>query len=275
MLLKSLVVIIVFLSLIMINIFDDNKQNSHNTYIENQFIYTGLDRIVDTKMEYNSNTKFIYLSFDDGPLNGSQNINKIINIEKIPINVMVVGAHVEGGKKNRKYFDDYINNIYIEVNNHSYSHANHRYKNYYLNPIGVLYDFNKSMNYLELDNKIARLPGRNVWRVNGEKKGGDINTKESANLLSSNGFKIIGWDVEWRYNPITKKPLDTYKEMFSKIKHQLDNNSTFINSNIVILAHDSMFRSKKEAQKLQDLIRLIKTTEDYAIVPLSKYPIIL
>lgn len=272
MLLKSLVVIIVFLSLIMINIFDD-KRDSHNTYIQNQFVYTSLDRIVDKEVEYNSNTKFIYLSFDDGPLNGSQNINKIIKIEKVPINVMVVGEHVFGAKKNKEYFNQYISNRYIEVNNHSYSHAGHQYKKYYSNPTGVLCDFNNSMNYLNLDNKIARLPGRNVWRIDGRKKGGRANTKESANLLSNNGFKIIGWDIEWRYNPITKKPRDTYKDVFAKIKYKLDNNNTFTKSNVVLLAHDSMFRSKKEAQKLQELIRLIKTTENYKIVPLSKYPI--
>ncbi len=274
MLLKSLVVIIVFLSLIMINVFDDNKKNSHNTYIENQFVYTGLDRIIATEIEYSSKTRFIYLSFDDGPLNGSQNINKIVNLEKVPINVMVVGEHVFKAKKNKEYFDNYIKNRYVEVNNHSYSHAGHQYKKYYSNPTGVLCDFNHSMNSLGLDNKIARLPGRNIWRLDGRKKGGHINTRKSANLLSSNGFKIIGWDVEWRYNPITKKPRDTYKEVFDKIKHKLDTNSTFTKSNVVILAHDSMFRSKKEAQKLQDLIRLIKVTDGYEIVPLSKYPLI-
>jgi len=258
----------------MINIFDDDKKSSYNTYIENQFVYTGLDRIVDTEVEYDCNTKFIYLSFDDGPLNGSQNINRIVNLEKIPINVMVVGLHVFSGKKNKKYFDDYMKNRFIEVNNHSYSHAGHRYKKYYSNPIGVLNDFNISMNRLNLHNKIARLPGRNVWRIDGRKKGGHINTKESANHLSTNGFKIIGWDIEWRYNPITKKPRDTYQEVFAKIKQKLDTNNTFTRSNVVILAHDSMFRNKKDAQKLQDLIRLIKVTDGYEIVPLSKYPLV-
>lgn len=39
------------------------------------------------------NYKYIYLTFDDGPLNGSQRIDDVILIEKLPVTVMLVGEH--------------------------------------------------------------------------------------------------------------------------------------------------------------------------------------
>lgn len=45
------------------------------------------------------NKCYIYLTFDDGPLNGSENINDIILKEKVKISVFMVGEHVIKNKQ--------------------------------------------------------------------------------------------------------------------------------------------------------------------------------
>ena len=47
-----------------------------------------------------------------------------------------------------------------------------------------LKDFIKNMDTLKLDNKIARLPGRNMWRIN-ERSRNDVDSgTQAADLLS-------------------------------------------------------------------------------------------
>ncbi|MGB5654193.1 MAG: polysaccharide deacetylase family protein, partial [Robiginitalea sp.] len=43
-----------------------------------------------------NNIKYIYLTFDDGPLEGSEKIDEAIRYEKVPITVLLVGRHAEG-----------------------------------------------------------------------------------------------------------------------------------------------------------------------------------
>jgi peptidoglycan/xylan/chitin deacetylase (PgdA/CDA1 family) len=228
---------------------------------------------IEEKCKIDPNTKFIYLSFDDGPLNGSQYINQIALKYKVPMNVMVVGEHVFMNPNQKRYFNNYKNNPFVEVNNHSYSHANNRYYRFYANPSTVLSDFNKSMHLLALNNKIARLPGRNVWALDGKKYNKHSETKEAVKLLTANGYKLIGWDIEWRYNRKTKHPLHTHQEFFTRLKNHIESDKKlFTQNNIVVLLHDPMFRKKSD--ELEKFIQLIQSQEEYVIVPLSRYPIV-
>jgi peptidoglycan/xylan/chitin deacetylase (PgdA/CDA1 family) len=111
--------------------------------------------------------KHIYLTFDDGPLNGSQRINDAVLTEKLPIFVMLVGKHALARPEDVKLYKE---NKFIGVGNHSYSHANNHYKLYYSTPKSVLNDFVKNKDALKLSNKIGRLPGRNMWRIHGRSK---------------------------------------------------------------------------------------------------------
>jgi hypothetical protein len=49
----------------------------------------------------------IYLSFDDGPLEGSEDIDDAVRVEKIKINVFVVGSYVRSVPRMRNYFQLY------------------------------------------------------------------------------------------------------------------------------------------------------------------------
>ena len=67
------------------------------------------------------------LSFDDGPLEGSEDVDNAVRAEKIKINVFVVGSYVQIFPQMNKYFQLYENNPYIETGNHSFSHAHNEY----------------------------------------------------------------------------------------------------------------------------------------------------
>ena len=43
--------------------------------------------------------QYVYLTFDDGPLDGSQNIDSIILAEKIKISVFLIGSEVAGDRE--------------------------------------------------------------------------------------------------------------------------------------------------------------------------------
>ena len=188
--------------------------------------------------------------------------------------VLIVGEHTFINNNYKKYFNNYIQNPFIEVGNHSYSHAHNRYNKFYNNPIEAFNDFNKSKNLLGLKSKIVRLPGRNSWACNNRTY--NINkTEKLIKLLVKNGFKVIGWDIEWQYDPITKNPISSAKEFYKKlVKIANDDNELFTKSNVVILLHDPMFRKKQNSKKLEELIQLIKANKNYILLPLSMYPII-
>ncbi len=272
--LKFLIAIIVFLSIVMINLFKDGNNIcdiDDDVYIQREFIK---NRPHKPLYQPSANRKFIYLSFDDGPLNGSQNVNSLSLKYKAYMSVFIVGEHLLISNNYKRYLNNYIQNPFIEVSNHSYSHANNQYSKFYSNPKGVLEDFNKSMNLLGLDNKIIRLPGRNIWAFDNRTQN-ISKTKDTVNLLTNNGFKLIGWDIEWRYDPITKKPIGTAQEFFKKLVKRIKHNQELVTpSNIVVLLHDPMFRKKCKAKELENLITLIKANKNYVLVPLSRYPII-
>jgi len=275
--LKFLVAIILFLSVVIINLFTKQEkvcEESSDFYINKKFEYTKMDqrKTFIERCVITPKSKFVYLSFDDGPLNGSQHINKIAFKYKAPMNVMVVGEHVFMNKNQKKYFQNYMQNPFIEVNNHSYSHASNQYYSFYAKPKKVLSDFNKSMKLLALNNKIARLPGRNVWAINDKEYNRYKETRAAVKLLKKNGFTLIGWDIEWHYNRKTKAPSSTHQEFFTKLKNHVESNKKlFTPNNIVVLLHDPMFR--KNSSELENLIKLIQSHEDYILVPLSQYPV--
>jgi hypothetical protein len=127
--------------------------------------------------------------------------------------VMLVGAHALVRPKEVALYKE---NEYIEVGNHSYSHANNHYQQYYSHPEGVLLDFKRSMDTLRLTDKIGRLPGRNMWRIGGRSKNDISSGIEAADLLHQHGFSLFGWDLEWMHNTHTAAPMGLQRRLLSK-----------------------------------------------------------
>ena len=215
-----------------------------------------------------SSRRHIYLTIDDAPLNGSMYIDSVISDAKVKTNIFVVGNPIHGSGKFKKYHETLKENKYIELYNHSYSHANHRYANYYKEPELVVSDFDKNMTEFNLHHYIARLPGRNLWHLGERKKNYRQTGAEAAGLLAKKGYKIFGWDIEWKYDAKGYLPQQTVEELIEEIENA---SGTFTSNHIVILMHDQMFAKINEKNNLAELIEKL-LERDFTFEYLSNYP---
>jgi len=227
--------------------------------------------ITDESVNTKDTIKFIYLSFDDGPFKGSENIDSVILSEQLKISVFVVGRNAEASKRLGNYYKLYEQNPFVETYNHSFTHANGHYELYYSNPENVLADIQKNEKELNLKFKVVRLPGRNIWRLAGRKKDDGVSGSAAADLLAKNGYKIYGWDIEWRHHP-GGKPVQTVDEIKKEIETKLEDGNLFTKDHLVLLVHDEMFQKKWEESELKQLIDQLKQHENYIFEHLRFYP---
>jgi peptidoglycan/xylan/chitin deacetylase (PgdA/CDA1 family) len=216
--------------------------------------------------------KYIYLTFDDGPLNGSENIDSVILAERLKISVFLVGEHAEKSKLLGNYYKMYEQNPFVDAYNHSYTHANGKYALFYSSPANVLADIQKNEQLLNLRYKIVRLPGRNMWRIGDRKKDDGISGSAAADLLAQNGYKLYGWDIEWRHKAKDGAPIQSVDEMVNEIENRLESGNTFTKDHIVILIHDEMFQKKWEESELKQLIDKLRLNNDYVFEHIHFYP---
>ena len=216
--------------------------------------------------------KYIYLTFDDGPLNGSENIDSIILQERLKISVFLVGEHAEKSKQAGNYYKLYEQNPFVDVYNHSYTHANNKYALFYSNPQNVLTDIQKNEQLLNLRHKIVRLPGRNIWRIGERKRDDGVSGPAAADLLAKNGYKLFGWDIEWQHNAKDGTPVQSVDQMVKEIESRLESGNTFTKDHIVVLLHDEMFQKKWEESELKQLIDKLRMHENYVFEHIRFYP---
>lgn len=219
-----------------------------------------------------SSIKYIYLAFDDGPLNGSENIDSVILAERLKISVFLVGEHAEQSKRLGTYYKMYEQNPFVEAYNHSFTHANDKYKLFYSNPQNVLSDIKKNESLLGLRYQIVRLPGRNMWRIGDRKKDDGSSGASSADLLAQKGYKLYGWDIEWQHNAKTGTPIQSVDEMLKEIEGRLESGNTFTKDHIVVLIHDEMFQKKWEESALKQLIDKLRQHSNYVFEQIRFYP---
>lgn len=214
----------------------------------------------------------IYLTFDDGPLEGSEDVNDAVTKEQVKINVFVVGQHALSNSRMKNYYQLYLGNKLIEVGNHSFSHAHNEYKKFYEDPQAVLQDFLKCQEQLKIPNKYARQPGRNQWRLKDTSVNDVRSGTESADLLYQNGFRVFGWDIEWEHDGKTGKPVQTVDDMVELIEKKLQERRTLRPGHLVLLSHDEMFRNGWQESELKELITRFKSKGNYRFEHLSNYP---
>ncbi|MDP4261313.1 MAG: polysaccharide deacetylase family protein [Bacteroidota bacterium] len=214
----------------------------------------------------------IYLTFDDGPAEGSENINRIAATDSARINVFIIGEKVFGEDSVKHFFQSYQSNPFIETGNHSFTHASKHYRLYYRNPDGVVRDIELNADTLHLKNKIVRLPGRNTWRINGRKRSDLPDDKKAADSLAAKGYSVFGWDVEWPYFPDSSHRVQSANTMMRIVENLIDGKRTFTPGNVVILCHDPMFIDANNVLQLDLFIRKIKQKKGYKLEHLSNYP---
>ena len=213
----------------------------------------------------------IYLSFDDGPLEGSEDIVAAVTRENVKINVFIVGENVYSSSRLKSYFELYEKASFVEISNHSYTHANDDYAHYYLNPEGVLSDISRNDDSLHFKNKMVRLPGRNMWRLPAKKRDDVPLGVSSADLLFKKGYTLFGWDLEWEHAK-DGVPIQSVKKMLRLIDKSFRKNRTLTESHLVLLCHDEMFRNSWEESELKQLIETLNKNGLYTFEHLSKYP---
>lgn len=215
--------------------------------------------------------KYIYLTIDDGPLYGGNYIDSVVTVHQVKTNLFVVGSAVDGSQRFKKYYDKFTENKHIEIYNHSYSHANHKYANFYKNPDLVLQDFQKNQSQLAISHKVARLPGRNLWSVGNRTRNVEQSGSTSAALLAAEGYDVYGWDVEWDYDSKDYVPKQTVDELVEKINTVYENKRTFTAGHVVVLMHDQMFSKMNDKNDLGELITKLKN-KGYEFEYMTAYP---
>ncbi|MDR2146467.1 MAG: polysaccharide deacetylase family protein [Tannerella sp.] len=231
---------------------------------------TEVPDVYDAYIDSLNPRKYIYLTIDDVPVEGSAYIDSIIALEKVKANLFLIGSLVKGSRRFLKYHEAFMQNPYIEIYNHSYSHGNNRYKEFYRKPEAVLEDFEKNRTEMNISFKIARLPGRNLWIVGERKKNCRQTGTASAQLLAENGYRIFGWDLEWEYDPKDCTPAQSVYQLVEEIDEAISSPRTFTANHVVLLVHNQLFGKQTDGNDLQALIRQLKE-KDYTFEYLTLY----
>jgi peptidoglycan/xylan/chitin deacetylase (PgdA/CDA1 family) len=216
--------------------------------------------------------KKIYLTFDDGPNKGTRNVLNIVKQEQVPVTFFLVGEHVFASTTQRATFDSLKAAESIELCNHSHTHAHSRYNRFYADPDSVVRDFTRCDDSLSFDNNIVRTPGRNIWRVDTLTFTDLKKSAAAADSLQNAGFVIIGWDLEWHYDHKTFSLTNKSDEILAQIDSMFAWNKTKKQDHLVVLAHDQVYDKPDDSSELHNLIKKLKSREEYELVVTSKYP---
>jgi hypothetical protein len=217
-------------------------------------------------------TKYIYLSFDDGPLPGTNNCINICEQEQVAATFFEVAFHQSRSNFGRNAYKRIASNpkLFL-IANHSYSHAFYGdYIHYYHQSDSSLADFMKAGRILQTNNNIARLPGNNAWNTSNIKRASGL-VRSLVKKMDSVGFNLVGWDMEWRYNK-SGRPIDAPEKIAAFADSLLKFNKTKTNNHLVILMHDHEFRASADSAKLAKMIGLLKRNPNYQFRKLNTYP---
>ncbi|HEV9035197.1 MAG TPA: polysaccharide deacetylase family protein [Puia sp.] len=212
----------------------------------------------------------IFLSWDDGPSEGSQSVNELALKDSLSINVFLIGRNACLTERSRAMVLEYAANPMVEIGNHSFTHANRKYEAFFRDPEVVLADFNRSRDSLHLTNGLTRLPGRNFFRLGSFSRNDHNNGKESADVLAANGYSVFGWDLEWRRKAGHGISTHTGEAMFQIVGEMLEKKRTFVPGYLVLLLHDQDCRDGHFRDELEEFIRLAREDGRYRFGHLSE-----
>lgn len=216
--------------------------------------------------------KKIYLTFDDGPNKGTQNVLDIVQQENIPATFFIVGEHVFASLEQAKTWDSLQQAENIEICNHSYTHAHNRYERFYQHPDTVVKDMELTKDRLLPDNPIVRAPGRNSWRIDSLHYTDIKKSKAAMDSLQQAGFIVMGWDLEWHYDPRTMVVKNSADEMLSQVDSMFIKGKTKTTDHLVLLAHDQVYQKAADSLQLRQFVQKLKQKDEYELALVSHYP---
>ncbi|MBV8326575.1 polysaccharide deacetylase family protein [Chryseobacterium sp.] len=215
--------------------------------------------------------RVIYLTFDDGPNQGTENLLKILDKRNVCATAFLVGKHAYGSKKQKNDLELLKQNPLIELANHSFTHAHNKYTDFYKNADAVVRDFDIAKDSLKLHDKIARTPGRNIWRLNNINVTDIKSSTAAANGLKNAGYKVIGWDLEWR--PSHKMTLKgSHEAMLKKVDSIFFNDLEKTSRHLVFLTHDQYLRDTDSINELDLFIEKLQKSNKFVFRKISQYP---
>lgn len=218
--------------------------------------------------------KRIFMTFDDGPNLGTRNLLTILKEEQVPATMFLIGLHTKASPEQKLMWEQLQTFPGIELFNHSYSHAwRNRFTGFYKNPDSVISDFNRAQAMMMLKEPIARTPGRNAWRIDSISRTDLLKNKSVIDSLQrKGGYVLIGWDLEWQFNHKNSQALQSPDQLMAQVDHLFASNKTLKPDNLVILAHDQMWKSSADSLKLHEFIRKLKAKPGYELAVITDYP---
>ncbi|WP_370896288.1 polysaccharide deacetylase family protein [Chryseobacterium gossypii] len=218
-----------------------------------------------------SDKRVIYLTFDDGPNKGTESLLKILHKRKVCATAFLVGKHAYGSKKQKDDLELLRKDPLIELANHSFTHAHNRYTDFYKNPDAVVHDFDTAKDSLKLYDKIARTPGRNIWRLSNINATDIKSSAEAADQLKKAGYRVIGWDLEWK--PTDKMALKgNHEAMLKKVDSIFFNDLEKTSRHLVFLTHDQYLTDTDSINELDQFIEKLQKSNRFVFKKISEYP---
>ena len=222
------------------------------------------------KTRTDSNSRVIYITFDDGPLSPTSYLINIVHEKQIKMSEFAVGMHALMNRSFMRSLDSMKRSAYIEVCNHSYSHAYSKYQKFYSNPNAAAQDIIGNEDKLGLLTKVVRMPGRDIWATDSIKHGWSQSGGKTAAILFDKGFKIYGWDMEWEHYS-NSLPKQSPAQLVAIIDNLFKFKSSHTPNHVVFLGHDEMLAKEKGRQDLRQIIDMLKE-RGYIFEFITNYP---
>ena len=224
------------------------------------------------KTVHKKKKKTLYLTFDDGPNKGTRKVMHIAEEEQVPITMFIIGEHVYGSREQTATYDSIRQCSFIELDNHSYSHAfNNHYEKFYANTDSAVKDFIRCDDSLHFANKIIRTPGRNIWRTENINCTDIKASTTTGDSLQQKGFTAIGWDLEWQFDKELKLKTSS-DEILQQVDSAFSKGETKTPDQLVLLAHDQVYADANDSFELHNLVKKLKSEDKYELDVISNYP---
>ncbi len=260
------------------NVFNKDKSVVADSLITDQSKKTPADSTsvitsvsVTPQQPKDSNLKYIYLTFDDGPQNGTLNCYDVCKKTGVKATFFLVGEHAENrwGKGILETMRKDMRHFLFA--NHSYSHAHNRYESFYKHYQTAFEDFTRTQDSLQFQVAIARFPGNPAWVMDNKFRSSKL-TNKLAKMMDSVGYNVMGWDVEWRFNK-KAEPIQTAEQMANEVEWAFKRKNSFVKNHVVLLTHDRMFIQPQFRDSLTKVITILQAKK-YVFETADQYPIL-
>lgn len=216
-------------------------------------------------------TKYVYLSFDDGPLFGTSACISICKNENVKATFFEIGLHQSRSKWGKNLYNRIVSrpDLFL-LCNHSFTHTYGKYVQFYNHPDAALADFLHAAVVLKTTNNIVRLPGNNGWRTDSIRFSSKM-VRPLINKLDSAGLNVVGWDLEWNFNH-QGRPIQSATHMANLVDSMFAQKANKTKNHLVVLMHDHMFKNPADSAALVQFIQLLKSSNQYQFALLNRYP---